>query len=90
LVQIGKDSFEVVKMLSNRRHFKILDRGVKKAQKKLFKGATEKTIRLTTILDENSATCDWFGEYFKRGERKDWLDTYCHILKCRKIVSDES
>jgi hypothetical protein len=73
------DSFEVVKMLSHRQHFKKLDRGVKKTQKNLFKGATEKTIRLATILNEDSATCDWFGEYFKRGERKNWLESYCHI-----------
>jgi hypothetical protein len=79
LVQIGLDSFEVVKMLSHRQHFKKLDRGVKKTQKNLFKGATEKTIRLATILNEDSATCDWFGEYFKRGERKNWLESYCHI-----------
>lgn len=66
-------------MLSNHRHFTRLDRGVKKAQNDLFKGATEKTLKLTTILKDDSATCDWFGEYFKGGARKNWLQDYCHI-----------
>jgi hypothetical protein len=79
LVQIRKDNFEVVNMLSNRRHLKKLDRGVKNAQKTLFKGATEKTLKLTTILKDDLATCDWFGEFFRGGERKNWLDYYCHI-----------
>jgi hypothetical protein len=79
LVEIGKDTSEVVNMLSNRRYLTKLDRGVKKAQKNLFKGAAMKSLRLTTVLNNDSATFDWFNEYFRKGDRKNWLDDYCHI-----------